>query len=77
MVQPLLHRSGRGAVRRFEGGPDAALAQAIDQAQYTVEVAAYEFDLWSLRDALIRAHRRGATVRRREGGIPEGWGIRV
>src|SRR3990172_6990572 len=51
------------ARRSFEGGPDEPLAQAIDQAQYSVEVAAYELDLWSVRDALIRAHRRGVTVR--------------
>src|SRR3972149_2307284 len=51
------------ATRSFEGGPDEPLAQAIDQAQYSVEVAAYELDLWGVRDALIRAHRRGGRVR--------------
>jgi len=47
----------------FRGGPDAALADAIDAAQYSVDVAIYHLDLWSIRDALIRAHRRGLRVR--------------
>jgi phosphatidylserine/phosphatidylglycerophosphate/cardiolipin synthase-like enzyme len=47
----------------FRGGPDALLAAAIDDAQYTVDVAIYHLDLWSIRDALIRAHRRGLRVR--------------
>jgi phosphatidylserine/phosphatidylglycerophosphate/cardiolipin synthase-like enzyme len=49
--------------RRFEGGPDEALAQAIEASRYSAEVAAYELDLWSVRDALIRAARRGVAVR--------------
>ena len=47
----------------FRGGPDAALAEAIHQARLSVEVAADDLDLWSLRDALIAAHRRGVAVR--------------
>ncbi len=47
----------------LRGGPDAILAQAIDQAAYSVDVAVYHFDLWSLRDALLRAAQRGLTVR--------------
>jgi phosphatidylserine/phosphatidylglycerophosphate/cardiolipin synthase-like enzyme len=47
----------------FRGGPDASLAEAIDQARLSVEVATDDFDLWSLRDALIAAHRRGVVVR--------------
>lgn len=50
------------SVRR-RGGPDAALAQAIDGAHYSVDMAVYDLDLWSIRDALIRAHRRGVQVR--------------
>lgn len=49
--------------RQFSGGPDAALAQAIDQARYAVDVAVFELDLWSVRDALLRAQRRGLSVR--------------
>jgi len=47
----------------YRGGPDAVLADAIDSAQYSVDVAIYHLDLWSIRDALIRAHRRGVRVR--------------
>ena len=47
----------------LRGGLDAALAEAIDAARYSVDVAIYRLDLWSIRDALIRAHRRGVDVR--------------
>jgi phosphatidylserine/phosphatidylglycerophosphate/cardiolipin synthase-like enzyme len=47
----------------LRGGPDAQLAAAIDAARYSVDVAIYNLDLWSLRDALIKAHQRGVTVR--------------
>lgn len=47
----------------LRGGPDAALAEAIDAAQYSVDVAIYRLDLWSIRDALTRAHKRGVEVR--------------
>jgi phosphatidylserine/phosphatidylglycerophosphate/cardiolipin synthase-like enzyme len=45
------------------GGPDAALAEAIDQARLSVEVAVFDLNLWSIRDALLAAHRRGVDVR--------------
>jgi len=45
------------------GGPDEALAVAIDQARFSVDAAMYDFNLWGIRDALISAHQRGATVR--------------
>lgn len=47
----------------LRGGPDAALANAIHQAKLSVEVAMDNLDLWSLRDALLAAHRRGVEVR--------------
>ncbi len=46
-----------------EGGPDQYLVQAIDQARISVDMAAYSFDLISVRDALLRAHDRGVEVR--------------
>ena len=49
--------------RSLRGGPDRALVEAIDQARLSVDVAAYDFNLWSLRETLIDAHRRGVTVR--------------
>jgi phosphatidylserine/phosphatidylglycerophosphate/cardiolipin synthase-like enzyme len=45
------------------GGVDGPLVEAIDEARLSVDVAAYSISLNSVRDALIRAHDRGATVR--------------
>jgi len=45
------------------GGVDGPLVQSIDAAHLSVDVAAYSISLNSVRDALIRAHDRGATVR--------------
>jgi phosphatidylserine/phosphatidylglycerophosphate/cardiolipin synthase-like enzyme len=45
------------------GGPDAHLVAAIEGARASVDVAIYDFNLWSLREALLDAHRRGVTVR--------------
>jgi phosphatidylserine/phosphatidylglycerophosphate/cardiolipin synthase-like enzyme len=39
------------------------LAEAIDKARLSVDMAMDDLDLWSLRAALIDAHRRGVTVR--------------
>lgn len=47
----------------YRGGPDVALAKAIDSARASVDMAIHDLDLWSLRDALIDAHRRGVSVR--------------
>jgi phosphatidylserine/phosphatidylglycerophosphate/cardiolipin synthase-like enzyme len=45
------------------GGPDGPLADSIDSARLTVDVAIYSLSLTSIRDALIRAHERGVQVR--------------
>lgn len=47
----------------LRGGPDAHLAEAIDQARISVDVAMDSLNLWSLRDALLDTHRRGVAVR--------------
>lgn len=47
----------------YEGGPDQALANAIDGARLSVDVAIYSLDLQSIRDALIHASQRGVVVR--------------
>lgn len=47
----------------FSGGPDEPLVEAIDQAQLSVDVAAYDLSLWSVRDALLNAYERGLSVR--------------
>jgi len=54
---------GSAAARTLRGGPDALLAQAIEAARYSVDLAVYRLDLWSIRDALIGASRRGLRVR--------------
>ncbi|MBI2332122.1 MAG: DUF1669 domain-containing protein [Chloroflexi bacterium] len=45
------------------GGIDQPLANAIDSAKLSVDVAAYSLSLNSIRDALLRAHDRGVQVR--------------
>jgi phosphatidylserine/phosphatidylglycerophosphate/cardiolipin synthase-like enzyme len=47
----------------YRGGVDEILAEAIGQAQAAVDLAIYDLNLWSIRDALIAAHQRGVTVR--------------
>lgn len=49
--------------KSYRGGPDEWLAQAIDSARISVDVAVYHLNLWSIRDALIDAHNRGLSVR--------------
>lgn len=51
------------AAGTFRGGPDEALAQAIRGAKMRVDVAIYHLNLWSIRDALVEAHRKGVQVR--------------
>ncbi len=47
----------------YRDGIDENLAAAIEQARLSVDVAIYDLNLWSVRDALIAAHRRGVIVR--------------
>ncbi len=49
--------------KSYSGGPDQALVDAIGAARLSVDVAAYDLDLFSMRDALIAAQRRGVSVR--------------
>ncbi len=51
------------AAETYRGGPDAALAEAIRAARLSVDMAAYDLNLWSLRDALLAAQRSGVSVR--------------
>jgi phosphatidylserine/phosphatidylglycerophosphate/cardiolipin synthase-like enzyme len=45
------------------GGLDEELVAVIGQAEASVDVAAYDFDLERVADALIAAHQRGVKVR--------------
>ena len=54
---------GSSNSKTLRGGPDKALANAIRAARVSVDMAVLQLDLWSIRDALINAHRRGLAVR--------------
>jgi phosphatidylserine/phosphatidylglycerophosphate/cardiolipin synthase-like enzyme len=54
---------GRPSSKSFRGGPDQYLAEAIDAARVSVDVAVLQLNLWSIRDALVHAHQRGVQVR--------------
>jgi phosphatidylserine/phosphatidylglycerophosphate/cardiolipin synthase-like enzyme len=45
------------------GGVDGPLVEAIDAVRLSIDVAAYSLGLNSVRNALLRAHDRGVTVR--------------
>jgi phosphatidylserine/phosphatidylglycerophosphate/cardiolipin synthase-like enzyme len=62
-LEPFFTRPENRPSNGYEGGPDEALAAAIDRARLTVDVAAYSLNLWSIRDALIHARQRGVVVR--------------
>lgn len=47
----------------YIGGPDEELAAAIEAARLTVDVAIYNLNLWSIRNALLDAWQRGVQVR--------------
>jgi phosphatidylserine/phosphatidylglycerophosphate/cardiolipin synthase-like enzyme len=49
--------------KNYRGGPDQLLAEAINRAHVSVDIAVQQLNLWSIRDALIVAHRRGVQVR--------------
>lgn len=47
----------------YRGGVDALIVEAIDNARLSVDLAIYNLNLWSVRNALIEAHARGVVVR--------------
>jgi phosphatidylserine/phosphatidylglycerophosphate/cardiolipin synthase-like enzyme len=48
---------------QLSGGVDGPLVEAINSARQSVDVAAYNLSLDSVRNALINAHQRGVAVR--------------
>lgn len=48
---------------QLSGGPDEPLAQAIDSARLAIDAAMYSLSLRRIRQALVRAYRRGVKVR--------------
>ena len=51
------------SAQTYRGGPDQALVEAIDRARLSVDMAVYDLNLWSIRDALLAADQRGVKVR--------------
>jgi phosphatidylserine/phosphatidylglycerophosphate/cardiolipin synthase-like enzyme len=51
------------AAQQYSGGPDEPLVAAIDAARISVHAAMYSLSLNDVRNALIRAHRRGLDVK--------------
>ncbi len=51
------------AAEQMSGGLDEQLVKAIDAAKLSVDAAIYSLTLRSVRQALVRAHRRGVDVR--------------
>ncbi len=47
----------------YQGGVDTELVRAVDAAQRTIDIAAYEFNLPSVTQALLNAAARGVVVR--------------
>ena len=45
------------------GGVDGPIVESIDAARLSIDVAAYSLSLNSVRNAFLRAHDRGVTVR--------------
>ncbi len=51
------------AASQHSGGPDEAVIDAINAAHLSVDAALYSLTLRNVRQALVRAHRRGVDVR--------------
>jgi phosphatidylserine/phosphatidylglycerophosphate/cardiolipin synthase-like enzyme len=47
----------------YSGGIDELLVGAINAARISVDLAIYNINIWSIRDALINAYQRGIQVR--------------
>ena len=47
----------------YRGGPDRFLADDLDNARFQIDAALYDLNLWTIRNALVRAHDRGVNVR--------------
>ncbi len=52
-----------GSIGCTSGGLDERLVKSIAAAKKTIDIAAFEFDLPRVAEALIKAHRRGVAVR--------------
>jgi phosphatidylserine/phosphatidylglycerophosphate/cardiolipin synthase-like enzyme len=55
--------TGSGDPSTYHGGMDEVLAASLAGAQQTIDIAAYEFNLMPVAEALAAAHARGLNVR--------------
>lgn len=55
--------TGSSDAATYVNGIDVHLARALDNAQRTIDIAAFEMDNTVIEEALLRAHARGVTVR--------------
>jgi phosphatidylserine/phosphatidylglycerophosphate/cardiolipin synthase-like enzyme len=62
-IQAYFTDPGAPEAETLRAGPDQNLVEAIESTSYSVDLAVFRLDLWSVRDALIQAHRRGVRVR--------------
>lgn len=47
----------------YRGGLDTLIVEVIDTARASVDIAIYNLNLWSIKNALLDAHARGVVVR--------------
>src|SRR5215470_17882265 len=62
-LTPLFLGTLRGSAASAPGPADALFATLAGSATSTIDVAMYDFNRASVRDALLAAHGRGVTVR--------------
>jgi phosphatidylserine/phosphatidylglycerophosphate/cardiolipin synthase-like enzyme len=62
-IEIYFSRPAQGGAQILRGGPEAALVQALDGAEVSIDMAIYDLDLDGVRQALLRARDRGAAVR--------------
>jgi phosphatidylserine/phosphatidylglycerophosphate/cardiolipin synthase-like enzyme len=55
--------TGSGDESTYHGGMDEVLAASLAGARQSIDIAAYEFNLMPVADALVAAHERGVAVR--------------
>lgn len=63
MIRGFFTDPGSSIAQFTIGGPDEDLQAAIEHARVSIDVAIYDLNLYSLRDALIAAEGRGVQVR--------------
>lgn len=62
-IQVYFSDTSLGPKGQYDHGPDGPLATAIRSARVSVDMAIYNINLWSIRDALLDAYHRGVQVR--------------